>query len=84
MAGKALNRKNKMPGNADYYCGNQKSGIKRPATPYITGNKARKEKKKHGRLVILLRLRLHIAVFATKNKTFYRCLEQVLRRGFAT
>ena len=36
--------KTKMPGNADYYCGDPESGIKRPATPYTNGNKARKER----------------------------------------
>ena len=33
-------------GNANYCCGDPKSGVKPPATPYINENKARKEKKR--------------------------------------
>ena len=43
MAGGHPTVKTKMPGNADYCCGNPKSGIKSPVTSYINGNKARKE-----------------------------------------
>ena len=46
VAGRAFDRKNKMPGNAVYCCVDNKSGIKPPATPYIyiyiNGNIARK------------------------------------------
>ena len=45
MAGRASDRKNKMPGNVDCCCGEPKLRIKPPATPYINGNKAIKEKK---------------------------------------
>ena len=38
--------KTKIPGNTDYCCGRPKSGIKPPATPYINGSTARKEKKR--------------------------------------
>ena len=37
--------KQKILGNADYCCSDPKTGIKPPTTPYLSGNKARKEKK---------------------------------------
>ena len=42
-----LTVKTKMPGNADYCFRDPKFGIKPPATAYVNGNEARKEKKKN-------------------------------------
>ena len=46
VAGRASNRKNKMAESADYICGDPKSKIKPPATPYINVNKARTERER--------------------------------------
>ena len=44
-AGRASDRRNKMPGNAGYCCGDLQSGTISPAALYINGNKAKKKKK---------------------------------------
>ena len=60
VAGRASDRENKMLGKEYYCCGDPKSGIKPPVTPFINGNKARKKKKKKKKKKKTLKYRLYM------------------------